>query len=93
MTQRGPVTVQEQLQRSWSYQATPSAKRVVSAAFIYFCWRRPVMAVDGRLLWPFARLACTPHCGSLLPGQFAAGPWVAVCQATSALLVKAVTSI
>ena len=85
--------VQEQLQRSWSFQAAPLAKRAISAVFVYVCWSRPVVTVDSRLLWPFGRLACAPHCGSLMPGQFAAGPWVAVCQATSALLTKALSNV
>ena len=87
------LAAQEQLQRSWLYQAAPLAKRAVSAVFVVLCWNRPVVSVNSRLLWPFGRLACAPHCGSLLPGQFAAGPWVALCQAASALLTKAVTNI
>ena len=88
----GIMAVQEQLQRSWSYQAAPLAKRAISAVFVYCCWNRPVVAVDSRLLWPFGRLACAPHCASLAPGQLAAGPWVALCQAASALVTKAVTN-
>ncbi len=84
------MCAQEQLQQSWSFRAAPLAKRVVSGVFVYLCWNRPVVAVDSMLLWPFGRLACAPHCASLAPGQIAAGPWVALCQAASALVTKAV---
>jgi hypothetical protein len=83
--------VQERVQQSWSFRAAPLAKRIASVAFLYAFWGRPVVAVDGRLLWPFGRLACAPHCGSFGAGEIAAGPWVALCQASASLLAKAVT--